>query len=523
VFDNTGAAGTVTLNTGWNVGTINASGRTSAMTLAGSGAINVHGDVTYGSGITSTASGNWIFVKPGVQVFTTAGKSLANGVTVNSPSCTFRHGDAYTSTSSITVTSGTYETQNYAVTASGFTGSGTSTITLGSSTVSITGSILTVGSGTTFSGASSTIVLSSSGTKLFSGGGKSFGTVSVTGGTTTTEFRINNSATITTLSNTAYNLLWFLPGVTLTVTNFNYSGAAGNVVRWYTQTPGQRAYVSLSSYAVGANSVDGGNNSGLTFTGSSPDYFYVKDISSPVTSIDVTVTESGTGADTVVTVFVPSAAVSETSSGADTALSLLRAATSISETSSGADEITAARAFGSDVSETALGADAIDSVLLLGPSVQETSAGNDSVSVEASFAISAAETASGADAVVIIGVANSDVSETASGADVITTAFLFLPDIDEAAAGADEVLVGIAGSLTVDESAFATDVVDTAGNLLLQIDETAVGADALTAGPLWVNIDDLQSADWQIISNPQTPTWTVINTDQGPVWTPINT
>jgi hypothetical protein len=30
--------------------------------------------------------------------------------------------------------------------------------------------------------------------------------------------------------------------------------------------------------AIGTNSVDGGNNSGLTFTGTSPDYFYVKDI-----------------------------------------------------------------------------------------------------------------------------------------------------------------------------------------------------------------------------------------------------
>jgi len=50
------------------------------------------------------------------------------------------------------------------------------------------------------------------------------------------------------------------------------------VVRWYTSIPGQRATLATTTSAVGANSVDGGNNSGLTFTGSSPDYFYVKDI-----------------------------------------------------------------------------------------------------------------------------------------------------------------------------------------------------------------------------------------------------
>jgi hypothetical protein len=51
------------------------------------------------------------------------------------------------------------------------------------------------------------------------------------------------------------------------------------VVRWYTNTPGQRATIKqATATAVGANSVDGGNNSNLTFTGTSPNYFYVKDI-----------------------------------------------------------------------------------------------------------------------------------------------------------------------------------------------------------------------------------------------------
>jgi hypothetical protein len=55
------------------------------------------------------------------------------------------------------------------------------------------------------------------------------------------------------------------------------------VVRWYTSIPGQTATLNQSATggslaAVGTNSIDGGNNSGLTFTGASPNYFYVKDI-----------------------------------------------------------------------------------------------------------------------------------------------------------------------------------------------------------------------------------------------------
>jgi hypothetical protein len=281
IFDDTGAATTVTLNTGWNIGTINASSRTSAMTLAGSGGISIYGNVTYGSGITSTASGGWVFRGTSTQTFTTAGKTLANGIDINNPSCVFQHGDAYTTTGSITVTFGSYSTQNYNISfliiASNNTN--TRTINFGTSTITCTGNItFTTSTGLTFTGASSTINLAAA-TKTFNGGGQTFGTVSATGGTTANNLTINQSNTFGTLSNTAYNYLIFGAGTTQTITNFTYTGASGNVVRWYTVIPGQRATIKqATATAVGTNSVDGGNNSGLTFTGSSPDYFYVKDI-----------------------------------------------------------------------------------------------------------------------------------------------------------------------------------------------------------------------------------------------------
>lgn len=287
VFDDTGSAGTVTLNTGWNIGTLNASSRTSAMTLTGTGAINIYGDVTYGSGITSTANGTWVFLGTSAQTFTTAGKTLANGVTINNPSCVFQHGDAYTTTGSITVTYGSYITQNYNVSVQNFqsTNSNTRTITFGTSTITCSGINpinFLISSGLTFSGASSTINLSATASKTFRGGDKTFGTVSSTGGTTN-PLTIVGSNTFGTLTNSARTYMSWTAGTTQTITTFSYSGASGSVVRWYTSIPGQRATIKQSSTggslaAVGANSTDGGNNSGLTFTGTAPDYFYVKDI-----------------------------------------------------------------------------------------------------------------------------------------------------------------------------------------------------------------------------------------------------
>jgi hypothetical protein len=136
--------------------------------------------------------------------------------------------------------------------------------------------------GLTFSGESSTINLSSTSTKSFNGGSQIFGTVSSTGGTIN-PLTITGSNTFGTLTNFARtNMIW-TAGTTQEITTFTYSGASGNVVRWYTSIPGQRATLKQSATggslaAVGTNSVNGGNNSGLTFTGTSPDYFYVKDI-----------------------------------------------------------------------------------------------------------------------------------------------------------------------------------------------------------------------------------------------------
>ena len=289
IFDDAGSAGTVTIDHFWNIKTLDMSGRASAMTLAGSSSLRPTVDIIFGLGVTYTFTGTWQCFGTGTQTFTSAGKSLASNIQIISPSCNFQHGDAYTSTGSITVQAGTYSTQNYNVACSGLNGNsatGTArTISLGTSTITCTGTTpvnFSSSTGLTLNASASTMLFAGTGaSKAFNGGGKTFGAVSVTGGTG--GFSISQSNTFGTLSNTAYVNLIFGAGTTQTITNFTYSGASGNVVRWYTSIPGQRATIKQSATggslaAVGVNSVDGGNNSGLTFTGTSPDYFYVKDI-----------------------------------------------------------------------------------------------------------------------------------------------------------------------------------------------------------------------------------------------------
>jgi hypothetical protein len=293
VFDNTGVATTVTINATWHVGNISAGTRTTAWTLAGTSSISIYGNVTYGSGIVASNTGQIIFNGKTNQSFTTAGKSLASGITIQKSTGTFSHADAYTSTGNITLTLGTYNTQNFNVTASQLSGAGTGSIfvNLGSSTITFTGANFWSANSATFTlnaGTSSIILTNTSAKTLGTVGSFTFYNLSNNGGTNTNSLLISGNNTFNTLSNTANQDLTLTSGTTQTVTNFNYTGASGNVVDINTTTPGLQATLLKASgpWYAGANSTDGGNNSGWTFTaGGSTNFVYIKDIIAAVTSV----------------------------------------------------------------------------------------------------------------------------------------------------------------------------------------------------------------------------------------------
>jgi hypothetical protein len=287
VFDDAGAATQITVNTGWNIGTIDFSARTTVVTWSGSQVSYIHGNVTYGSGVTNLYTGTYFFRGSSTQTFTTAAKG-GNSINIDNPSCDFRHGDAFlSSAASITITRGSYSTQNYNVTCSSITSSNsnTRTINFGTSTISCAGTgpiNFDNSSGLTFSGASSSISLTNASNKSFLGGGLTFGTVTNNNGTTANTLSVGGSNTFATLANGAFQQLVFTSGTTQTINNFTYTGNVSNVVRIYTSVPGLRATLTraIGFWYAGANSTDGGNNSGWAFSsGGSTNYVYIKDIS----------------------------------------------------------------------------------------------------------------------------------------------------------------------------------------------------------------------------------------------------
>jgi hypothetical protein len=114
---------TTTINANYNIGTINMSGRTgNTMTLATStNTPTIYGNWINGTGITLSGSGLLTFAGRASQTITSAGKSFTQALRVNSKNGTVSLQDALvaTSTTGLTLISGTFDAQIYNVTLSG--------------------------------------------------------------------------------------------------------------------------------------------------------------------------------------------------------------------------------------------------------------------------------------------------------------------------------------------------------------------------------------------------------------------
>ena len=217
VFDDAGSVtGTITINAAWNIGTVDMSGRTSAMTLACGGVPVIYGNWTNGSGTTLISSGNLTFSGRTTQTITSASKTFSQSITVNSPSGTVVLADALTTSVNFNLTLGTLNLANNVLTALTWASNGTATrvIQFGTGNITVTGS----------------------GTQLFSFNGTNF---TYTG---TPTFNIsNNSATASTVSaitgfteTNAIDINFTTGTYSLTfsnafVRNLNFTGFAGSI------------------------------------------------------------------------------------------------------------------------------------------------------------------------------------------------------------------------------------------------------------------------------------------------------
>jgi hypothetical protein len=183
------------------------------------------------------------------------------------------------------VNSGSYSTNNFnlTLTSSLLTNTtGSKSINLGTSTITLATQLNLVQGGgtiTSFTGSAATFIATGT-TFTLSLNRQSIGAFQ---SQVTTYVTITTNGIVGTFSNTANTAqLLFTSGVNLSVTNFNYLGTAGSLAtaaKVNTTIPGQQARISGFPGNVGLNSFDGGDNTALSFTGTLPNYLYLKSIS----------------------------------------------------------------------------------------------------------------------------------------------------------------------------------------------------------------------------------------------------
>lgn len=314
VFNNTGAAGTITVDASWNVGTVDMSARTSAMTLS-TLQHNVYGNWINGSGLTISNGGTLNFYGESAQTITSAGKTFTGSININGTSVTLQ--DVLTVSTDTFLNKGTLDLNSYNVSSTTFNSDPgnpsvvtfTRALAFGTGTWTITGSGTGAGSspwttissqgggGSLTASGAGTISFTAAGSKEFSNGATSFATVTLNQGgagalrTSSTE----SFADITnTYSATGATTITF--GGTTTVTDFTATGTVGKVLtlnsttngtaRTLTKTGGVVSvdYMSIRDSAAtggarwyaGANSTNVSNNTGWIFTvPATPNFFFL--------------------------------------------------------------------------------------------------------------------------------------------------------------------------------------------------------------------------------------------------------
>jgi hypothetical protein len=305
-FEATGlnSGATITINAGYNIGTIDMSARTAnTMTLTINIACSIYGNWINGTGTTLSGGGTTTFSGRGSQTFTSAGKSWTPNLTINSPGGAITLQDALTSTNStascFALTGGTFNANGYNVTLAGqcainLTSAGTLAFGSGTWSLSFTGIALTATSTNLTVTGTGTISLTSASAKTFGGGSVSYtnitlnqggaGTLTISGNNTfkdiTNTSGVANTINIGTTTQTI-TTSWTAAGTvgniqTVSGTSasspgtlvFTGAGLAANVD--YLAITGVRAYSLSTTWYAGANSTNNGSLGWIFAAGTPP-------------------------------------------------------------------------------------------------------------------------------------------------------------------------------------------------------------------------------------------------------------
>lgn len=294
VFDNTGAAGTITVNAGWRVGTVDMSARTTGMTLTVSSALGVYGNWINGSGTTISGTSSIFFSGFSSQTITSAGRTYGCSITAASTSLTLQD-DLTTNTNNATAftANGAFDLNGKTLTLSGtgaFSQSGAITFNGGTISVAASGTAYSASSpATTVAGTGTgTIKLISASAKTFSGGGITFNcTLDQSGAGALTISGVNTFNNISS-SYTSTAAATITLAANQTVVNFTAAGTAGKLLTLNSSVVGTQRTLTKSGggtvsvdymnikdsvaagsgavWYAGVNSTNSGNNTGWIFS-----------------------------------------------------------------------------------------------------------------------------------------------------------------------------------------------------------------------------------------------------------------
>lgn len=251
------------------------------------GSWTIYGNLSLASTVGWTALGAITFAaSSGAKTIDTGGIALDTPVTIGPAAGTTAtwtlQNTLSSGTKTLTLQSGTLDTANFAISANAFSSTSglTRSIVGGTSNWTVAGSWTVSGLNFSYSG-TGTISMTSAGSKTFAGGGYSYPTLNNGGAGALT---ISGSNTFADLTNTVQPTTFtFTSGTTTTFGNFSIAGTAGNLVTVGSTSAAQSILQKPSAWNVGLNSTDGGNNSGLSFSGSAVNYLSISYIRGLVT------------------------------------------------------------------------------------------------------------------------------------------------------------------------------------------------------------------------------------------------
>jgi len=374
-------------------------------------------------------------------------------------------------------------------------------------TLTATGTVWNAATGTptiTNSSGTAVVSLTSASTKTFAGAGFTYPITLNQGGTGA--LIVTGSNTFNDITNSAIGTVQFAAGATNEfLTGFNLNGALGTPLTLTSTTGVQTILKKSTTWYMGANSTNAGNNTGLTFTaGGGIDYLTVSNINGStggttyssniaetatgsdsivaVQTFEVSLTDTATGTDSIDAAVITAynVDVAESATGSDSVSATVTYASTVSETATGSDSISAAFLFSSAVSESATGTDSIAATATYARSIAETATGTELVFAAASFRSSVAETATGSDSISALRVLPSTITETATGTDSVSARATFAVSLAETSTGTDSVAATMSYARSISETATGSDSVAAAATFVVSLSESATGADTVT-------------------------------------------